>query len=62
MGRFLIKTSWNGDPVGSIELGRNNEWKTYSADVEIPDGRQALYFEFEGWGRLSFAAFELIRG
>lgn len=62
MGRFLVKTSWDGEPVGSIELGRNNEWKTYTADVAVPDGVQALYFEFEGWGRLSFASFELIRG
>ncbi|MDO5422686.1 MAG: family 43 glycosylhydrolase [Eubacteriales bacterium] len=58
-GRFLVKTAWDGEPVGTIELGRNNEWKEYTGEVRIPDGVQALYFEFEGAGRLSFASFTL---
>ena len=61
-GKFYVKTAWNEEPIGVIELGRNNEWKTYSADIAVPDGVQELYFEYEGIGRMSFAAFELIRG
>lgn len=59
-GRFLVRTVWNSDVIGTIELGRNNEWKTYCADIIIPDGVQALYFEYEGNGRMSFCSFELI--
>ncbi|HBA48204.1 MAG TPA: alpha-N-arabinofuranosidase [Lachnospiraceae bacterium] len=59
-GRFLVRTAWDGEVIGSIELGWNNEWKIYSAEVAVPDGVHALYFEFEGYGRLSFAGFELM--
>ena len=59
-GRLLIRTAWDGEVIGSIELGWNNEWKTYSAELAVPDGVHALYFEFEGYGRLSFAGFELM--
>ena len=58
-GSFHVKTSWDGEPVGTIELGRNNEWKTYEAEIAIPDGVRELYFEFVGTGKLSFASFEL---
>lgn len=58
-GRFLVRTAWDGEVAGIIELGRNNEWKTYCADIALPDGVQSLYFEYEGRGRMSFAAFEL---
>ena len=58
-GRFWVRTEWNGENLGKIEIGRNNEWKTYTADIEIPDGVQALYLEFEGWGRMSLHSIEL---
>lgn len=61
-GCFVVRTAWDGAPVGVIPLGRNNEWKVYRAPIRIPDGVQALYFTFEGRGRMSFAAFELIAG
>ncbi len=59
-GHFLISTKWDGKALGEIEIGRNNEWKTFISDIVIPDGIQALYFKYEGQGRISFAAFELI--
>ncbi len=60
IGRFHVKTAWDGPVLGTIEVGRNNEWKTYQAEMTIPDGVQALYFEYEGTGRMSLAGFELI--
>ena len=47
-GCFVVRTAWDGAPLGVIPLGRNNEWKTYRAPIQIPDGIQALYFTFEG--------------
>ena len=61
-GCFVVRTAWDGAPLGVIPLGRNNEWKTYRAPVQIPDGVQELYFMFEGRGRMSFSEFELITG
>lgn len=61
-GCFVVRTAWDGAPLGVIPLGRNNEWKTYRAPIQIPDGIQALYFTFEGSGRMSFSEFELITG
>ena len=61
-GCFVVRTAWDGAPLGVIPLGRNNEWKTYRAAIQIPDGIQALYFTFEGSGRMSFSEFELITG
>lgn len=58
-GRFIVRTAWDGEPVGTIDLQWYNEWKTFTGDVQIPDGVQALYFEFDGEGALSFASFEL---
>lgn len=58
-GCFWVRTAWNGENVGKIEIGRNNEWKTYTADIAVPDGVQALYFEYEGWGRMSLHSIEL---
>lgn len=56
---FEVMTSWDAEPVGKIQLGATNEWKTYTADISIPDGVQAIYFRFAGEGSVSFASFEL---
>ena len=59
-GHFIVRTAWDGEPAGTIELSRSNEWKTFTGEVPIPDGVQSLYFEFDGKGKLSFASFELL--
>lgn len=59
-GHFIVRTAWDGEPAGTIELSRSNEWKTFTGEVPIPDGVQSLYFEFDGKGSLSFASFELL--
>ncbi len=58
-GKLHVKTAWDGETIGTIRLAHNNEWKDYEGEVVVPDGVQALYFTFEGQGRLSFSEFEL---
>jgi len=49
-GTFEVKTSWDGESLGSIEVGYNNIWTKDSCEVSIPDGVHALYFTFHGFG------------
>ncbi len=58
-GRLLVRTKWDGEVRGSIELKQCNEWKTYSGDIMLPDGIHALYFEFDGWCKMSLLSFKL---
>ncbi len=58
-GAFLVKTSWNGKLLGRIPVNFSNIWKEYSGDIAIPDGIQALYFEYIGEGSASLASFTL---
>jgi arabinoxylan arabinofuranohydrolase len=58
-GAFEIKTSWNGPSLAKIPVKFTNVWEEYSADVVIPDGKQALYFTYTGGGTASFASFTL---
>jgi hypothetical protein len=37
-GSIEVKTSWNGAALGYIPIVPVNIWKTFSADIEIPDG------------------------
>lgn len=58
-GRFYVKTAWDGERLGGIDIDISDEWKAWSAEISIPDGVHALYFEYEGMGNPSFSSFEL---
>ncbi len=58
-GDFQVKTSWDGEVLGTIPVGFTNIWTEYAADIKIPDGKTALYFEFAGEGRASLCSFTL---
>lgn len=58
-GLFEIKTSWNGSVIGKIPVEFSNVWKSYTADIDIPDGIHALYFSYSGEGGASLASFAL---
>ena len=60
-GEFLVKTAWNGKPVGRVPVGTTNEWKEYLSEVSIPDGISALYLEYRGKGAVSLSSFRLTR-
>lgn len=58
-GAFEVKTSWNGEALGKIPVNYTNIWTEYCADIEIPDGIQAIYFTYTGGGKASLASFTL---
>ncbi len=58
-GRMEVRTSWDGECLGSIPIGYANVWHDTEVEIRIPDGVQALYFTFAGEGHLQFAAFRL---
>jgi hypothetical protein len=58
-GAFEVKTAWDGEPLGSIPVVSANVWTGFSADIAIPDGVHALYFEYKGTGNPSMASFAL---
>jgi len=60
-GAMEVRTRWDGPSLGSIPVDFTNEWKTYSADIAIPDGVNALYFTYNGHGGANLASFALQR-
>ncbi|WP_141502975.1 family 43 glycosylhydrolase [Paenibacillus luteus] len=58
-GAFKVMTTWNGHELGSIPVKMMNEWTEYSAPISVPDGVQALYFKYVGYGSVSLASFRL---
>lgn len=58
-GEFEIKTAWDGPVLGTIPVHFTNDWKRYTADITVPDGRQALYLTYRGAGGASLASFTL---
>ncbi len=59
-GVFEIKTSRNGEILGSIPVEFSNIWQEYTADIAIPDGVQAIYFTYNGKGSAALKSFTLI--
>ena len=47
-GSFDVKTAWDGPALGSIPIKATNHWQTFTADITVPDGLQALYFAYRG--------------
>lgn len=59
-GTFEICNKWDGEALAKITLQYTNVWEDYYADINLPDGVQALYFRYVGGGNVSFKEFELI--
>ncbi len=59
-GEFEVKTSWDGEPLGSIKVRYTNVWERYTAPIKIPDGVHAIYLTYRGQGTASLKSFELI--
>lgn len=58
-GRIEVLTAWNGPVLGSIPVESSTEWRSYTADIRIPDGVHAFYFRYAGGGHVSLASFTL---
>lgn len=59
MGSLEVMTGPDGPVIGSVQIGKTNEWKRYDCHVAIPDGKQAIYLRYQGWGCISLKSFEL---
>ena len=60
-GVFEIRTKWDGEALGSVQLCYTNIWNRYEAEAKIPDGVQAIYLAYRGQGTAQLKSFELIR-
>jgi hypothetical protein len=58
-GYLEVKTSWDGEPLGKIDIVSSNIWKEFSSNIKIPDGIQALYFLYRGTGNVTLGSFTL---
>jgi len=47
-GAFDVKTAWDGETLGSISIRATNLWEKFSAEIAIPDGKQAIYLVYHG--------------
>jgi hypothetical protein len=61
-GRILVKTELDGEALGEISVWSSFLWTKRGASIAIPDGVQALYFEYEGEAAPSLLEFELHAG
>lgn len=58
-GKFEVKTKWDGPVLAEIPVNYTNVWEAYSADVNIPDGKSALYLTYRGQGTADLLSFVL---
>ncbi len=58
-GKYQVCTSWDGEPLGEIEVDFTNVWEKYTADITVPDGVQSIYLRFSGEGSSMLKSFEL---
>lgn len=58
-GTLYVKTEPNGKPFAEIEITPAKSWTKFRTDASLKPGVYALYFCFEGKGKLDFAEFRL---
>lgn len=58
-GTYEVRTQWDGAVTGEIPVDHCNEWKTFRAEIQLPDGVNALYFTYRGQGVSNLASFTL---
>lgn len=58
-GFMAVRTKEGELPAAIIVLDLEKDWKSFSANLHVPDGVHALYFTFEGKGFLDFWDFKL---
>ena len=58
-GYFEVKNAWDGKVLAEIQIKYTNVWESYSADVEMENGKQAIYLTYRGNGNASLLSFSL---
>lgn len=59
-GVFKVPTSPKGESIGEIQISPSKDWKSFENQVHMPDGKHALYFTFNGKGKVNLMGFTLI--
>lgn len=59
-GVFEVRTAWDGDVLAKIRVEDSNVWEEYSAPIQIPDGKQAVYLTYRGEKNASLLSFTLV--
>ena len=59
-GAFEVKTAWDGPVIGSIAIDSTNGWEAFTADITIPDGKQAIWFMYHGSSMPMLKSFALL--
>jgi hypothetical protein len=58
-GVMKIYTSLYGDSIGEIKIESSKDYKYHRGEVQIEKGEHALYFKYEGTGKVDFKSFRL---
>lgn len=58
-GTMLVRTALNQPPIARIPLTAGNAWHDSTVEGALPQGKAALYFTYEGSGKLDFRSFTL---
>lgn len=58
-GSFELRTKWDGEPLCTVKVDSSNVWETYTADVDMPDGINAIYISYRGGGTAMLKSFTL---
>ncbi len=58
-GVYEVRTKWDGDILAQVPVEFSNVWETYSVQVNIPDGVNAIYLTFRGEGNGMLRSFSL---
>lgn len=58
-GVFEVKTQWDGEVLATIPIHSSNIWEEFSAEVQLPKGKQAIYLTYRGTGNASLRSFAL---
>ena len=59
-GEFEIRTSPDGDVLGTIGVEFCTVWETNQAEFTLPDGVYPLFLTFKGGGSTSLLSFEFL--
>lgn len=59
-GRFLISLEKDSEPITIIDINKSLGYKSFSNKIKVSSDRCALYFKYQGKGKLDFKEFTLI--
>ena len=59
-GKLLVSTGLDGAVIGEIDIAPSQGWQGFETKVTMPEGRQGLFFRFDGVGRFDFRSFCLV--